>query len=444
MAFRKREKEEKGITVKNEQLPAENGHKVPPRPGREKKGETLPPDPYFEKLYKHTRRWRYAVTIVLLLFTVGMAFFYSEEITAENLKLLLRNASFSLPGEDVRYTEVRYAAAPSMDFISYREYLAVATAGEMRLYDQRGNVALEKAVKMEKPTFDAGQDYILLYDREGKTYLLCNSVAALYEGSEEYPIYGADVSDNGSYLILTGTPEYSSVLKVYNRSFRLAREVKTDRYPLAAKLSGDGTRMALACYTCADSGEAEGHILVYELGEKTELLRDISLKDLPLMISFDQKNRLAVLTEKGLYLCDAQGQERAFRSFEGRIPVLCATEGEKIVVSFEDSRMLFENTVWCYDTEKDSVWESPAKGHIRTLFLAQGFLFAGEKERLTVWDTETGATQTLSKDLPEKVFGGTGNTIFVCYRNKAEDIYDSLNIGKEETGVSPEEPTGKD
>ena len=48
MAFRKREKEEKGITVKNEQLPAENGHKVPPRPGREKKGETLPPDPYFE------------------------------------------------------------------------------------------------------------------------------------------------------------------------------------------------------------------------------------------------------------------------------------------------------------------------------------------------------------------------------------------------------------
>ena len=132
MAFRKREKEEKGITVKNEQLPAENGHKVPPRPGREKKGETLPPDPYFEKLYKHTRRWRYAVTIVLLLFTVGMAFFYSEEITAENLKLLLRNASFSLPGEDVRYTEVRYAAAPSMDFISYREYLAVATAGEMR------------------------------------------------------------------------------------------------------------------------------------------------------------------------------------------------------------------------------------------------------------------------------------------------------------------------
>lgn len=115
-------------------------------------------------------------------------------------------------------------------------------------------------------------------------------MAALYEGSEEYPIYGADVSDNGSYLILTGTPEYSSVLKVYNRSFRLAREVKTDRYPLAAKLSGDGTRMALACYTCADSGEAEGHILVYELGEKTELLRDISLKDLPLMISFDQKN----------------------------------------------------------------------------------------------------------------------------------------------------------
>ena len=118
MAFQRRKKKEKGIIIQNEQLPAETSHKVPPRPGREKKEETLPPDPYFEKLYKHTRRWRYTVTAVLLLFTVGMAFFYSEEITAENLKLLLRNASFSLPGEDVRYTEVRYAAAPSMDFCS--------------------------------------------------------------------------------------------------------------------------------------------------------------------------------------------------------------------------------------------------------------------------------------------------------------------------------------
>lgn len=425
-------------------MPAETSHKVPPRPGREKKEETLPPDPYFEKLYKHTRRWRYTVTAVLLLFTVGMAFFYSEEITAENLKLLLRNASFSLPGEDVRYTEVRYAAAPSMDFCSYREYLAVATAEEMRLYDQRGNVALEKAVKMERPTFDAGEDYVLLYDREGKTYLLCNSVAALYEGSEEYPIYGVDVSDNGSYLILTGTPEYSSVLKVYNRSFRLAREVKTDRYPLAARLSGDGTRATLACYTCADSGEIEGHILFYGLGEKTELLGDVFLKELPLTISFDQKNRLAVLTEKGLYLFDEQGQKLVFLSFEGKIPALCATEGEKIAVSFEDSRMLSENTVWCYDTEKNSVWEASAKGDIRTLFLAKGLLFIGEKEKLTVWDTETGENQTLSKNLPEKVFGGTGNTIFVCYRNKTENIYDSLNIGKEETGVTPEEPTGKE
>ena len=125
---------------------------------------------------------------------------------------------------------------------------------------------------------------------KGKTYLLCNSVAALYEGSEEYPIYGADVSDNGSYLILTGTPEYSSVLKVYNRSFRLAREANDRPVSVGGEAFGRRNRaMALACYTCADSGEAEGHILVYELGEKTELLRDISLKDLPLMISFRPK-----------------------------------------------------------------------------------------------------------------------------------------------------------
>lgn len=419
--LRKRKKEN-ALTAKGEDFAlAEEYVQRPGRQHTEKK--TVRPDGYYAKLSSRSRFWRYVVTFTLLIFAVGMTFLFREEITAENFGLLLRNVSFSFPGEKVEFTTVRYDADLKMDFAAYKEYLAVATTGNLRLYDHRGHIALDEELHMADPVLKTGQKYVMVYDREGNEYSICNSISLLYAGKESGPIYCADLCDEGSFLVVTMSSGYRSFIKVYNKGFNLQREIPIDRYPLGAKLSPDGKNLLFLSVSTKEDGALEGYVNLYNLADKTKLVFENAYDSLPLYSMMTNEGAVVVF-EEGVRFYDLMGRQRAFISFEGKLPQKCSGEKETLAVLFENDSVTGKYTLYTIDLESAKVLEKMSyDGRVRDLFVCGKEIFLSEDEK-TVRVLREGSAQprVYKRKKPMEILSGEGGTIFACHENKAENI----------------------
>ena len=415
------------------------------RPGRQYVKKTGKPDEYYTKLSATAQGWRYAVTVLLLVFAVGMAFVYSSEITAENFGLLLRNASFSFPGEDTNFEIVRYDADLKMDFAVYKEYFAVAATTGLKMYNHRGNIVLEEDTQMSAPAVCAGENYILVFDREGRSYMICNSVTTLRQEKLDHPIHDADVSDEGSYLFVTSSENYLSVLQIYNRSFNLKRELQIDRYPVGAKLSRDADRMLFLSYKTTDEGALEGHVSFYDLSDKTEMVADRVYAEMPICAEMTDGGAAVVFPTRAVFY-DKNGEETGAYDFGGKTPSRCAFGQNDLALIFETDKVRAKNEICCIDTGSGAhVRSVPFTGRIKGLWRAGGYLFVGEKEALHCWALSTFEEQVFTVDLPQKVLAGRGKTLFFCYGNKAENVYPSITVpsvpDEEQTPTGTQQPT---
>ncbi len=428
IGFWKKKKKRSELTeLSRKQLEAA---KVPmvERPGRSTLEEPGKPDAYYEKLADRARVLRYIVTAFLLLFAVGMAFFYSSEITAENFGLLLRNVSFSFPGENKTFGTVRYDADSVMDFAAYKQYFAAATSSALRLYDHRGNIVLDEKLNMKDPQIETGENYVMVYDREGKDYLVCNSVAVLKEESFERAIYSADMSDRGNYLLLSSSAQYLSIIKVYNRSFNLTKELKIDRYPLHATLSEEADRMMFLSYRTADSGALEGHVSFYDFTEKTELVADCVYNQIPLMGRMTGEGA-AVVFEDRVVLYDLKGREARTVSFEERSPVRCVFSDEYLFCAVDENKVLAKSLLFAVNLSNgERVFQKEFIGRIERIWAEGGMFAVGEKQLLHIYSAQTGEEQVLKISLPEMLVKGDEKALFACYGNKAENIYEQIKI----------------
>ncbi|MBQ8236171.1 MAG: hypothetical protein IJZ37_05780 [Clostridia bacterium] len=409
------------------------------RPGRqygEKKA--FEPDPYYAKLSRISRFWRYIITFCLLIFAVGMTFLFSDEITAENFGLLLRNVSFSFPGENVEFTTVRYDADLEMDYAAYKEYFAVATTTGVRLYDHRGNIALDEKLSMTDPTLDAGERYLLAYDCDGYNYAICNSISLLYSGKEDYPIYCADMSDEGSYLLVSMSSSYRSHIKVYNRNFKQTRSLTVDRYPLSAKLCDVGQTMLYVSYTVSATGMLQGYVNLYDLSSKTHLLFEKTYESLPLhAVVFE--DGAAVVFREGIRFYNRLG-EYAFLSFEGKTPVYCGSSDEVLALSFASASVGGAQEIRFYDCRKGTlIADRSYEGRVGMISVMGRYVCLSDDVKTVIVDTASGKEQRYEGALPEKFVCSPDGTLFVCYGNKAENIAQLQTKEYEEQTASGED-----
>ncbi|MBP3320836.1 MAG: hypothetical protein J6M12_00630 [Clostridia bacterium] len=415
-------KKEKGLTASAGSAVGVHAEPIS-RPGRQYKSQKVSkPDAYYVKLSGVSRFWRYVVTFALLIFAVGMTFLFSDEITAENFGLLLRNVSFSFPGENVAFTTVRYDADLAMDFAAYKEYFAVSTTTGLRLYDHRGHIALDEELKMSDPTLDSGEKYILVYDKEGYEYKVCNSISLLFSGKEEGAIHYADLCDEGSFLMVTGSSAYRSVIKVYNRSFNLQRELTVDRYPLSANLSPNGKMLLFLSCTTGEDGSIKGYVNLYDLKEKTELLLEQDYDRIPLY-GVPTDEGAAVVFSDGVRFYDKEGRERSFFSFDGKSLYRHAASDRMLGLAFEENNVAGEYTVMALDLQGgELLFEGSHRGRIRDLFVCGKTVFVSDDGNTVSIDCESGEQTVHKGEQPLNIVCSEDGTVFACYGNKSENI----------------------
>lgn len=420
--LKKKNKKESGITAHSGSAVASHVEAAE-RPGRTPRlKKPIKPDAYYGRLSAVSRVMQYAVMFVLILFAAGMPFLFRDEITAENFGLLLRNISFSFPGEQVEFTTVRYDADLAMDFAAYKEYFAVATTEGVRLYDHRGHIALDEELKMSDPVLDAGDRYVMAYDREGYGFAVYNSISLLYTGKEESAIHLADLCDEGSFLTVTASSMHKSVIKVYNRAFNLQRELKIDRYPLLARLSPDGETLLYLSYDTTEQGRAQGYVSIYDLKDKTTLSLEIRHGSLPLYGTVFNGGA-AVVFEDGVCLYDKDEGEKQICSFEQGVPCRVSASERMLALAFEENGVTGRYSLMLLPLKEGASPSSQAyEGRIRALYVCESTVWITDDDALEVFDEETGNRSSYKGTKPMKIVYSEDGTVFACYANKAEKV----------------------
>ena len=284
---------------------------------------------------------------------------------------------------------------------------------------------------MKDPTFSCGKIYLMVYDKEGKNYFICNSVAVLKEDETERTIYDADMSDQGSYLLVSSSGQHLSVISVYNRSFNLRATLSFDRYPQKALLSEDGDRLLFLSYGTNDAGAIEGHVGFFDLsGQTTEKTADHVYDSVPLACVLNGRGAAVLFADRVIFY-DPNGAERSTFDMTGKTPRAFALSDAHLALLFEGNDVLAENSVTVFDAETGRTVRSLSfTGRVKGLWMKNGTLFIGENETLHLIDPESGRERPYACPLPADVIFAE-DALFLCYTNKAENIYTMLDFEKD-------------
>ncbi len=213
-------------------------------------------NPRYAKISNRYKYLKFAALALFIIYCVSMYSVFSEEITIENFRYMLRSVDFEGSASSGKESDIIYVASESNKFLKYRNYLALVNSDKLTVYDTSGGVAISREHGYLTPTACAGEKYLLLYDSMGNGYSIYTYFAKEHEEKLEYPISHAAVSDSGIYALASKSRDYSGAIYIYNGSFKLMNKIMKNKNVSAMALSSSGDELLL----CTSQVDAYGRV----------------------------------------------------------------------------------------------------------------------------------------------------------------------------------------
>ena len=333
---------------------------------------------YWARVSKKYRGALVILSFVLAVFLVIFAVLSSHAFTYDSLFYFGRDIKTMLTladlGEQALYYDYRGEDAVP---VSYRGGMAVAHGGGVDVYDAVGEQLLSvcEEISFRSPRLAVSRNYLVAFDFGGNSFVVCNSYDRLYEGTTEFPIYAAFVSDSGYISLITGSDTYLSEVLLYDAQFNLRLHAKRTSATVSAVISDNGRTMAIVGAT------ADGTVVdVYMIGDDKPL-SSTALSGFPLAAGYTSGTKLAILTDTAAHTLSVDGDVYHSFSYEGGVLQAYHIDENGIAFSLETDRLHGAYRVLVLD-KKGRVENDLAQGaRVRALSLSDDRLWLlGEAE----------------------------------------------------------------
>jgi hypothetical protein len=241
-----------------------------PEPGPEKINDVIggapAGNPFYGAVSLVYRVSEFLLLGVLLLFIVISAVKNAGGVTYSNLEYIVRNFAVRLDENSDKATEILYNPDSDMNYSLYGSGIAVCGNSGVTVFSATGRKTLSYTFNLRSPVMAASSKYILVYENGGCEYRVFNAFSQVYEAGTDYPVRGASVADDGTYVLITGTDQYTSCAEVYDSDFRLRSRYLKNGYIVCAALDRDSRRIMLATLSMDSEGRYLTEIMVCVLG----------------------------------------------------------------------------------------------------------------------------------------------------------------------------------
>ncbi len=285
-----------------------------------------------EKREKKFRLYKFLTISLLVLFLLGGAILFENDITVENLRYLIKYFDFSSSGAFSEESVIYYNADSGNEFYVFRGDLALVNPGGITLFDRRGSAVMTDSFNMSQPTCVLSDKYLAVYDLGGHQVRIYNSFALLYENSFPYTVQSVSINSDGAFSVVTAEKNYRSAVFVFDREFKqVYKWLSSDKYATGATFSD---RNILTVSTVhSEGGELVSDLIELKLGNNKPVSNFVMKSELPLSHMNDRTGTV-LMTDRSIKFIK-KGKEEASKSFaEGSLKKFVF--GEKYCAVLQD------------------------------------------------------------------------------------------------------------
>lgn len=361
------------------------------RKKRKKNTETPTVEQYYEKRARRISHIRYACLLLTVLFGVYGFVVHGQELTTDNFRYMLKFLDLEEAEVTDANTEIRYDYHESNRGGLYLGDLVVLNTDGLTVYSRDAGTAGDKlfteSFRMEDPRLAVTPKYIFAYDLGGNEIRVFNSHSQFARLSMDYPIYGFSASDNGCFAVITAEKNYRTAVYVYDSYARqVYKRLLSNTYMDQISLSPDGQSF-LALGHEAGEGYLRTLLQVYSIKEEQPTMSLTYRGELPLVASYTQDGKFAVLTSTALRFYDGVGETPiAAHSVEGMTLTGHAFSGGKFLLSVEESGLAGGSVLWVYDVDGNRLGETSYRGRASHSLVQNNSLYLLSSDGLTIFD----------------------------------------------------------
>ena len=190
----------------------------------------------------------------------------------------------------------------------YADGVAVLTANGVEYVDHTGTLLQANEHNYASPAMAAAGKNVILYDRGGTKLRIEKSTNRYNELEFGSAVSCADITEKGVYAFsLNQDAGYQSHVYVYSRQDKVLLEWGSGSgCVLTMSLSPNGKALAVGLYT-VENAEYTGKVICFRFGQKEPVYTTEFKGQTVYGVSFQTKDTLAVLTDKGAYMLDKNG-----------------------------------------------------------------------------------------------------------------------------------------
>lgn len=373
---------------------------------------------YYEKVSKIYSTVRYVLIIVLVIFVTLSTIKNSGSITYSNLMFLFKDLGSAAESSNAKFGTITYNPDTTLACAGFRKNLATASSAGVKIYSGDGKKIFDGTDKFVSPMIETSDRYLLVYDFGGKDYALYNSFARIFTEELDYEITGADISESGTYAIVTRTKEYNSAVLLYTKNCVLKTRYKTDDRVTDVSVNRNGTRLCVLSFT-SENAAFVTRIVILKPGETTAVA-ELTLSDtFPLACNYTDDGRLTVFCDNALYFYDGDGNlESSFPL--SSVPNTADFSDDGCVISASENAVTTGNRVTVLDTRGNTVYSGTFSGKTAGVAYCDGYLFVLSGNRVCRTNVKSGETVEKTTEGGKKMIVYSGDDVLVCSQSKAE------------------------
>ncbi len=381
---------------------------------------------YYAAVSARFKLLKYLTLLVLVLFILVMLTAYSEHITYNNLKFLLRNLDEAAkPGTADIVSVIRYDADGGESYALYRGHLAILGESQLTIYNGAGRQLLSKSFISSKPMLAVSEKYLIAYELGGDTFSVCNLLSELYTETLDYPINGVAIADNGTFAILTQTLEHPSAIYIYDKNFKLISRYLKDNYVIDIRLKKDGSElMALSFY--APSGEYVTEISALVPGAMSEKYKTEQTGIFPLKSGYFADGGYCVADDSQICFYNSGGENVETFPYGAMSLVSLDITDDGVCALFNKNTVGRENSIIVFDSQGKIIYNNIVKDTFVDMKYWGSYVFILTETRILRIDLSNDDTKSMKEISAEsgarELLVYDAGTVLLSYSGRTQTI----------------------
>lgn len=345
-------------------------------------------------------------------------------VTYRNFYYFFKDLGASVETLDVESVDsVSYPTSDEQSFALYRNGLAVAGNRAVTVFTATGRQTVSQSITYKHPVALGSGKYLLVYEMGGTQYSLYNSYTQIYAGKSDFPIYGAAISKEGMYALISRSEEYTSVVSLYSSQFSLLNRYNKNGYVMDVALNEKGTQIALLT-SSVKNGLFETDLTLYAPGTAGNG-NSVSLGNcVALSCAFSSNGDIRVLCEDRLCFVSKTASLKSEYLFNGRMLAAADFSADGAALCLKPSALSEENYLIVFDKSGKILYNEDVEERVETLCLCEGALFWLTPNGISRLDLGGHELTTLQQNVKGKhLLAINQSEVLLCSGQRAEYVY---------------------